>query len=160
MPAAFRKIFISPAAEAVGTVGNSERLVRRVFQARWERWKNRGLFFHGFHRAAVSTAFRFDRPSLIDLSNPMSTEINLPDPIGQSRPQRHRVSPKGFAEPKDPAVETNPAVVLNLADDGVGAIVDRGQDFRKRASTDLISHYCLQLRPASAGKTAPGNWRC
>ena len=139
MLTAFRKIFISPAAEAVGTVGNSERWVRRVFQARWERWKNRCRFFHGFQGAAVSTAFRFEGTALIDLSNPMSTEINLPDPVGQGRPQGHRVSPKGFAEPKDPVAERNPAVVLNLADDGVGAIVDLGQDLGKRADADLIT---------------------
>ncbi len=29
------------AAEAVGTVGNSERLLRRVFQALWKQWENR-----------------------------------------------------------------------------------------------------------------------
>src|SRR3989442_1551356 len=50
-------IYIDLAAEAVGTVGNSERLGRRVFQALWERWKNRCLFFHRSHRAAVSTAW-------------------------------------------------------------------------------------------------------
>ena len=54
----------------------------------------------------------------------MSTEIDLPDPIDQGRPQRYRVSPKGFAEPKDPVVEGNLALVLNLAHDGVAAIVD------------------------------------
>jgi hypothetical protein len=29
------------AAEAVGTVGNSQRFLRRVFQALWEPWENR-----------------------------------------------------------------------------------------------------------------------
>jgi hypothetical protein len=29
------------AAEAVGTVGNSQRFLRRVFQALWEQWENR-----------------------------------------------------------------------------------------------------------------------
>src|SRR5256885_7843177 len=138
MLTAFRKIFLSPAAEAVGTVGNSEHWVRRVFQARWERWKNRCLFFHGFHGAAVSTAF-LDRTARIDLGNPMSTKIDLPDPIGQGGPQGHRISPKRFAEPKGPVVEGNLAVVSNRAHDGLGTIVDVGQDFRKRAGADLIT---------------------
>src|SRR5438874_4598834 len=138
MLTAFRKIFLSPAAEAVGTVGNSEHWVRRVFQARWERWKNRCLFFHGFHGAAVSTAF-LDRTARIDLGNPMSTKIDLPDPIGQGGPQGHRISPKRFAEPKGPVVEGNLAVVSNRAHGGLGTIVDVGQDFRKRAGADLIT---------------------
>src|SRR2546430_15239637 len=114
MLTAFRKIFLSRAAEAVGTVGNSEHLVRRVFQARWERWKNRCLFFHGFHGAAVSTAC-LDRATRIDLGNPMSTKIDLPDAVGQGWPQRHRISPKSFAEPTGPVVDGNLARVSDLA---------------------------------------------
>src|SRR5215470_6219789 len=104
----FRKIFLPPAAEAVGSVGNSQRFGRRVFQARWERWKNRRLFFHGFHGAAVSTAFRCAPRSLIDLGNAMTPKVNLPDSVDQSRPQPDRVSSKGFAESKDPVVKGKP----------------------------------------------------
>jgi hypothetical protein len=47
-----------PVAEAVGTVGNSERFWRRVFQALWEAVGKSLLDFStGFHRAAVSTAW-------------------------------------------------------------------------------------------------------
>src|SRR5207237_5859987 len=99
MLTAFRKIFLSPAAEAVGTVGNSEHWVRRAFQARWERWKNRCLFFHGVHGAAVSTAF-LDRTARIDLGNRMGTKIELQDPIGQGGGQGHRISRKRFDEQK------------------------------------------------------------
>src|SRR5262245_43432829 len=114
----FREILIGAAAGGVGTVGNSQRWLRRVFQARWEQWKNGRLFFHGFQGAAVSTASPSGRATNIDLSNAMSTKIDLPDSVGQGRPQGHRVSPKGFAEPKDPVVERNPTLVLNLAHDG------------------------------------------
>jgi hypothetical protein len=47
-----------PVVEAVGTVGNSERFRRRVFQALWEPvGKSLSDFSTGSHRAAVSTAW-------------------------------------------------------------------------------------------------------
>lgn len=56
--------FVYPAVGAVGTVRNGRSLSESVFQALWERWKNRipeeftgkSVFFHGLHSAAVSTA--------------------------------------------------------------------------------------------------------
>jgi hypothetical protein len=50
-------LFIYLAVEAVGTVGNSTFFVE--FSKRVGTVEKRGLFFHGFHSAAVSTARSF-----------------------------------------------------------------------------------------------------
>src|SRR5882672_5958831 len=47
-----------------GNCGKLRVLLRRVFQALWEPWENRLLFFHGSHSAAVSTALCSDRVKL------------------------------------------------------------------------------------------------
>src|SRR5258705_12031439 len=69
----------------------------------------------------------------------MRTKINLPDPIGQGRPQGHRIASKSLADAKHLVLERDFAVLLDLSHDVPRAIFDRGQQLWKRASADLIA---------------------
>ena len=66
---------LNPAAEAVGTVGNSPRFcfLRRVFQAMWKPWKNRfcSLIFPRLPQSGSFHSFPALSPNLYPVSDPL-----------------------------------------------------------------------------------------
>src|SRR5574341_155859 len=116
MLSAFRRIFVSLRSRSCGNCGKLGVLWTESFPSPVGTVEKSLFIFPRFPQdGSFHSLPPLDGAARIDLGNPMSTKIDLPDPISQGRPQRHRVSPKSFAEPKDPVVTGNLAVVLNLA---------------------------------------------
>ena len=74
-----------------------------------------------------------------DLGNLMRAEIHRKHSILQGGPQRHGVSPKGFAYPKVPILKRDLSLILNFTHNIAGAIFNRRQNLRKAPQADLIA---------------------